>query len=164
MEVALKIGLRVFLILFLFRCYPETNYMVDKPAPDLTPKDVVTAQLKALKNNDQPYKDAGMEIAYRFASPYHKAENGPFRRYRGMLSSQRYSTLVNCQSYFIQKHFSNDKKAEYFVFITDASGEEWVFLFRLSKQSASPYENFWMTDTVIAYADARALTGNYYIV
>ncbi|MGK7389487.1 MAG: hypothetical protein ACNS60_04025 [Candidatus Cyclobacteriaceae bacterium M2_1C_046] len=164
MEVALKIGLRVLLILFLVRCYPETNYMAEKPSSELTPRDVVNAQLKALKYNDQPYENAGMEIAYRFASPYHKAENGPFGRYCDMFSSQRYSTLINCQSYFIEKHFANEKKAEYFVFITDARGEEWVFLFRLSKQSASPYENLWMTDTVIAYADARALTGNYYIV
>lgn len=163
MELALKIGLRVFLIFLLVRCYPDTD-IVEQPSPALTPHDVVVAQLKALKNNDHPYNNAGLETAYRFASPYQKAENGPFGRYCEMFNNQRYSTLINCQSYFVEKHFANDKKAEYFVFITDAKGEEWVFLFRLSKQDSSPNADLWLTDNVIAYADARALTGRYYVV
>lgn len=164
MELACKIGVRVFLLFVLFRCYPETSYTIDQPSSDLSSKDVVAAQLSALKNNNHPYENAGVEIAYRFASPYQKAENGPFTRYCDMFSNQRFKTLINCQSYFIEKHFSNEKKAEYFVFVTDEGGKEWVFLFRLSKQTMSPYNNFWMTDNVIAYADARALTGRYYVV
>lgn len=163
MELACKIGLRIFLIFFMVRCYPETSYMIDEPSAHLSARDVVEAQLKALQNNDYPDNNSGIKVAYNFASPYQKAENGPFRRYENMYNSRRFRTLINCSEYFVEKHFSNDKKAEYFVFITDKNGKERVFLFRLSKQTISPYTDCWMTDSIIAYVDARALTGEYYM-
>ena len=37
------------------------------PQPKFTPDLVVGIQLDALANNDKPYQDAGIEIAFRFA-------------------------------------------------------------------------------------------------
>ena len=37
------------------------------PQPKFTPEKVVRIQLDALANNDKPYQDAGIEIAFRFA-------------------------------------------------------------------------------------------------
>ena len=164
MELACKIGLRLFLIVLLFRCYPETPYVIDNPSPEHTPREVVIAQLKALKNNDVPYLNAGIEVVYRFASPYQRAENGPLSNFRSKFNNLAFRPLINCDSYYVEKHFANSKKAEYFVFVTDENGEEQIFLFRLSKQNNTPYENIWMTDEVIAHADARVLTGHYYVV
>ena len=164
MELLCKIGVRVVFIFLLVRCYPESSSPVAiKPSQELTPLDVVTSQLKAFQNNDSPYPNAGIETAYNFASPYQKAENGPYRRYENMYNSRRFNTLIHCSEFFIEKHFANDKKAEYFVFVTDKNGNEWIFLFRLSRQTEIPYSGCWMTDSILAYADARSLTGNYYL-
>lgn len=37
------------------------------PRPKFTPDKVVQIQLDALANNDRPYQDAGIEIAFRFS-------------------------------------------------------------------------------------------------
>jgi hypothetical protein len=163
MGIVCKVGLRVMLIFLLVGCYPEEENLIERPSVNLSSRDVVMAQLKALQKNDYPEDNFGIKVAYNFASPYQKAENGPFTRYRSMYNSRRFNTLINCSEFFIERHFANEKKAEYFVFVTDQEGKEWVFLFRLSRQTISPYSGCWMTDTIYAYADARALTGHYFV-
>eukprot|EP00752_Nemacystus_decipiens_P003796 g3492.t2 len=39
------------------------------PNPDLTPREVVTSVLEALKNNEHPYHNHGVEVFVRFLSP-----------------------------------------------------------------------------------------------
>eukprot|EP00903_Cladosiphon_okamuranus_P017509 g16127.t1 len=39
------------------------------PNPDLTPREVVTSVLEALKNNERPYHNHGVEVFVRFLSP-----------------------------------------------------------------------------------------------
>ena len=163
MEIVFKVVLGGFFIFILTMCSADEADMVKGPSAELTAREVVIAQLKALQNNDHPESNTGIKIAYNFASPYLKAENGPFSRYQSMYHTRRFNTLIGCSKFFVERHFANDKKAEYFVFVTDRNEKEWVFIFRLSRQSTSPYAGCWMTDSIQAYADARALTGNYFM-
>jgi hypothetical protein len=68
------------------------------PNPDFAPKDVVRIRLEALANNDDPYKDAGIEITFRFASPANKPATGPLTRFIRMLYNPLYLPMLNHKS------------------------------------------------------------------
>ncbi len=43
-----------------------------EPDPSLSPQDVVSIQIEALRNNDTPYENRGIEVTFNFASPANK--------------------------------------------------------------------------------------------
>src|ERR1700704_5439214 len=51
------------------------------PNPDLTPQQVVEFQLDALRHNDEPTTDAGIERSFRFASPSNRLVTGPLSHF-----------------------------------------------------------------------------------
>ena len=74
------------------------------PSFDLTRAAALDSQLNALKNNDTPYPDHGVEVCYRFAnfSPWERTnyfgrnlDLGQFERYRRVLLSPPFSTLIH---------------------------------------------------------------------
>ena len=56
-------------VLFLFVLINNSNANLIKPNSDLKPFDVLLIQLNSLKNNNIPYKDAGIEQTWEFAHP-----------------------------------------------------------------------------------------------
>ena len=52
-------------------------------------------QLNSLKNNNTPYKDAGIEQTWEFAHPINKASTGPLERFKQMIYSDSYKILIN---------------------------------------------------------------------
>jgi hypothetical protein len=50
------------------------------PRPELSPEQVVQYQAEALQHNDEPKTDAGIERAFRFASPSNKQMTGPLEK------------------------------------------------------------------------------------
>ena len=52
-----------------------------KPDPSLSPQDVVSIQIEALRNNDTPYENRGIEVTFNFASPANKRITGPLERF-----------------------------------------------------------------------------------
>ena len=66
----MKILIKPILFFFLFI---EVSYAdLIKPNSELKPFDVLSIQLNSLKNNNFPYKDAGIEQAWEFAHPFNK--------------------------------------------------------------------------------------------
>jgi len=55
-----------------------------KPNTILKPIDVLTIQLNSLKNNNIPYKDAGIEQTWIFAHPNNKRATGPLEKFKKM--------------------------------------------------------------------------------
>ena len=51
------------------------------PKPELTPQQVVEYQLTVLQKNDQPTPNAGIEKAFRFASPANQKSVGPISHF-----------------------------------------------------------------------------------
>ena len=49
-----------------------THLPQTEPDPSLSPQDVVSIQIEALRNNDIPYADRGIEVTFNFASPANK--------------------------------------------------------------------------------------------
>ena len=63
----------VFAVMFIV----TTRADVVKPNNGIEPYQVVKIQLRSLKNNDEPFKNAGIEQTWEFAHPNNKKFTGP---------------------------------------------------------------------------------------
>jgi len=116
------------------------------PSADLTPVDVVRIQLAALKENG-PSND-GISQTFEFASPANRTSTGPLERFTTLFEGPLYSGMVNHQRAEVLPPFVENDLAIVPVTLVAADGTEWKYLFVLSRQRTTPYENMWMTDAV----------------
>lgn len=119
-----------------------------QPSPDLTPNEVVRLQLQALKRNDEPAPDTGIEIAFRFASPSNREVTGPLPRFVELVKNPAYLPLLNHRSASQSPIEIKDDVARQRVRVVDEAGATAIFIFTLSKQTQAPYAGCWMTDGV----------------
>ncbi|MBI1357319.1 MAG: DUF4864 domain-containing protein [Acidobacteria bacterium] len=119
-----------------------------EPAPDLEPRDVVEAQLAAFRHNDDPEPDAGIRIAFGFASPANRQMTGPIDRFIAMIKQPGYDILLHHQRSSLSDTTKKGDQARIKVHLIDAKGAESAFVWILSRQIEKPYEGCWMTDSV----------------
>ena len=119
------------------------------PNPDLTPQQVVEFQLDALRHNDEPTTDAGIERSFRFASPSNRLVTGPLSHFSEIVHSPGYSALLGSQGSDVRGVIVQGSEAKVYVSVTSASGLQLNFLFLLSRQSQGDYRDCWMTDSVL---------------
>lgn len=119
-----------------------------KPDPSLDPVTVVKLQLEALAHVDQPVKDAGLAVVFRFASPGNQAQTGPLEKFSRMIRSG-YADMLNHRSASVVKSTIDGDQALEAVEIIDRAGVTHRYVFILSKQTEAPYKDCWMTDGVI---------------
>jgi hypothetical protein len=119
------------------------------PDPKLSPQEVVEFQLAALRANDVPTADAGIERTFRFASPGNKAATGPLEHFTVIVHGSQYSSLINAVEGSIAKVVIRDAKAQVLARVVSAGGSEVYYVFLLSKQTQGDYINCWMTDGVV---------------
>ncbi len=68
----MKLLVRVTALLILLTApVGATHLPQTEPDPSLSPQDVVSIQIEALRNNDIPYEDRGIEVTFHFASTLH---------------------------------------------------------------------------------------------
>jgi hypothetical protein len=118
------------------------------PRPELSPEDVVQYQIAALQRNDDPKSDAGIERAFRFASPNNKEATGPLEHFVQIVKSPAYAPLLNNRSSAIVGSEKNDDRAKVVVKIVAVDGRQVTYVFILSKQSEGDFHDCWMTDGV----------------
>ena len=87
------------LIVFFFLFADISNADLIKPNSNLKPLDVLMIQLNSLKNNNNPYKDAGIEQAWEFAHPFNKASTGPLEKFKQMIYSDNYKILISHENH-----------------------------------------------------------------
>ena len=124
--------------------YPEI-----KPDPVYTPDEVVGIQMRALGKNNQPYDNAGIELTFRFASPGNKKNTGPLARFKTLFDNSGYRAMLKYQNLDIGESVLIQNFAKIPVIVTSQSGRRAAYLFTLSKQQSAPFENCWMTDSVV---------------
>lgn len=122
------------------------------PSPDLSPREVVRLQVAALRTNDTPYEGAGIETAFRFASPANKAATGPLDRFRTLFDGPQYGPMIDHRAASIGTVQAEGNRAQVGVVLTTESGTRIGYLFRLSRQTDAPHEGCWMTDAVMPVA------------
>ncbi len=119
------------------------------PNPDLTPDQVVSIQLAALKQNDVPTPDFGIEVAFRFASPENKQVTAPLERFIELVHNPLYAPMLNYDGDERGAMNIAGNRAEQKVVLIDKTGKAASYLFMLSKQPAGEYKDCWMTDGVV---------------
>lgn len=146
----------VGLLLLTVRTSALSSQPLDlNPNPNLTPQQVVEFQLDALRHNDEPTTDAGIERSFRFASPSNRLVTGPLTHFSEIVHSAAYSALLKSQASEIRGVVVQGDDARVYVTVTSAGGSELNFLFILSRQVQGDYRDCWMTDSVMKLPPAE---------
>ncbi|MFQ3285329.1 MAG: hypothetical protein ACI9TI_001720 [Natronomonas sp.] len=118
------------------------------PDPDYGADDAVSAQLDALRRNDEPHENAGIQTAYNFASPANRRSTGPLDRFVRMVQSERYCVMIDFEEAVSGPVERSGNYAKQRVTITGESGRTVTYEFGLSVQSTGAFRGCWMTDSV----------------
>jgi hypothetical protein len=146
--------IRVVIAAGMFTLFSRTLALSSEPVdlnpnPNLTPQQVVEFQLDALRHNDEPTPDAGIERSFRFASPSNRLVTGPLTHFSEIVHSTAYSPLLESHASEVRGVIVQEDQARVYVTVTSANGAQLNFLFMLSRQGEGDYHDCWMTDSVM---------------
>ena len=137
------------LIIFFFLFTNISNADLIKPNSNLKPFDVLTIQLNSLKNNNNPYKDAGIEQTWEFAHPINKASTGPLERFKKMIYSDSYKKLISHQNNKIIILKESVNKFVYKVYVLSKDKKKYYYIWQIEKVTQEGnLKNCWMTTGV----------------
>ena len=140
----------MFKIIVIFFFFTNISFAeLVKPSSTLKPLDVLMIQLNSLKNNNTPYKDAGIEQTWEFAHPNNKLATGPLERFKKMIYSDSYKILISHENNeaIILKESSN--KLVYKVYILTKDKKKYYYIWQVEKVlTEGKLKNCWMTSGV----------------
>jgi len=117
-----------------------------EPSPELTPREVVTLQILALRDNSND----GINACFGFASPSNREATGPAERFGAMIR-QGYDIMLRSQGAQLCEICCNPDRAAFMVnFQLPTCQQEALFIWGLSKQEGD-YVGCWMTDGVMPW-------------
>jgi hypothetical protein len=117
------------------------------PTVALSPREVVELQLGSL---DRFLADpAALAQCFELASPANRALTGPLSHFALMVQTPPYYPLLNRVDALIGDPVIQGRRATVFVTVIDSQHRIRTFWFYLSRQTAAPYEDCWMTDGVL---------------
>ncbi len=125
-----------------------THLPQTEPDPSLSPQDVVSIQIEALRNNDTPYEDRGIEVTFNFASPTNKRATGPLERFKVMVRNPIYGPMIDHRSAEYETVRVEGDVAQVDVILQSKDGQYLGYRFMLSRQHDNQYEGSRMTDAV----------------
>jgi len=143
--------MKILIKLILFFCIfiQVANAELVKPQPKLKPIEVLAIQLKSLKNNNIPYKDAGIEQTWEFAHPSNKRITGPLNKFKQMIYSESYEILIDHESNEITILQEKDNLSIYKVIITSKNKKKYFYIWQVEKVLIDGnLKNCWMTTSV----------------
>ena len=120
-----------------------------KPQADLLPEEVISIQLTALQNNNEPYLDAGIQQTWEFAHPLNRQFTGPLKNFTNMMYSKSYSIMLEHKKHKIIL-VKNEINISYFFIelvdkIDDKFGLQWIVEKVLIE---GEFKDCWMTTGV----------------
>ena len=137
------------LIIFFFILPSVSNADLVKPNANLKPFDVLMIQLNSLKNNNIPYKDAGIDQTWEFAHPNNKAITGPLDKFKKMIYSESYKILISHQSAEITILKETENISVYKVTVLTKNKKKYYYIWQVEKVlSEGKLKNCWMTSSV----------------
>ena len=144
-----KLLLTFNVILFYFLSTPTLKADLIKPNNLIEPKEVVQIQLTGLMNNDDQFKDRGIEQTWSFAHPDNKKNTGPLPNFKMMIKGRSYQMLLNHLSHTITEVESSDKWAQFEVIILDKEKIYHKFNWQVEKYTMDgPLKDCWLTTMV----------------
>ena len=145
---ALGRSLLIVLLLADFTFRPRLADPGNRPAPKLSPLDVVKIQVYALQHYDEPAPNAGIWTTFEFASPANRSVTGPYGHFLQLIKSPGTRPFLRARSARFFGEVRNDRSAEVTVELEDQGRLKTRFTFSLSMQGAGPFKDCWMTDGV----------------
>ena len=141
--------MRLFIFIFILLNCNLINAKIIKPNPSIKPIDVISIQLEALKNNNDPFDDAGIIQTWEFAHPNNRIFTGPINNFIKMIKNPSYSMMLDHLDHKINTIKENDSISLYFVELNDWKGNKYGFEWIVSKvEDDSEFKNCWMTSGV----------------
>ena len=126
-----------------------SNADLIKPNSNLKPFDVLMIQLNSLKNNNIPYKDAGIEQTWEFAHPINKAATGPLERFRKMIYSDSYKILISHENNKTIVLEETPNKFVYKVYVLSKNKKKYYYIWQIEKvKQKGKLKDCWMTTGV----------------
>ena len=140
----------IFKTLFLLLITLSFSYAeLLKPNKSIVPKEVVSIQLSGLKDNDQGYKDSGIEQTWNFAHPNNKKFTGPLDNFKRMIKGDTYQMMIDHLTHTITEIGSSDKWAQFEVIILDKNKIYHKFNWQVEKFTMEgPLKGCWLTTVV----------------
>ena len=143
----MKIFTKSILIFFIISNISNADLI--KPQPTLKPLDVLLIQLNSLKNNNIPYRDAGIEQTWEFAHPNNKAVTGPLSRFKQMIYSKSYEILISHESSEITILKETKNISIYKVIILSKDKKKYYYIWQVEKVLfEGDLKDCWMTTNV----------------
>ena len=143
----MKIFVKILFLLLMTISFSNAELL--KPNNSISPKEVVRIQLSSLKDNDQGYKDSGIEQTWNFAHPNNKRVTGPLDNFKRMIKSDSYQMMIDHLSHTITEVGSSDKWAQFEVIILDKNKIYHKFNWQVEKYALDGIlKDCWMTTMV----------------
>ena len=143
----MKIFFKILFLIFINISFSNAELLT--PNNSISPKEVVSIQLSALKNNDSAYKDSGIEQTWNFAHPNNKRVTGPLDNFKRMIKSESYQMMINHLTHTITEVGSSDKWAQFEVIILDQNKIYHKFNWQVEKYTLEgTLQDCWMTTMV----------------
>ena len=137
---------KILLFLLFLSLSLNLNAEMIKPDPSIGPKDVISIQLKALKVNNIPYEDAGIEQTWEFAHPNNRIYTGPINNFIRMMKNPSYSMMIDHMDHKIILVQEQENTSYYFVELTDINGKKYGFEWTVEKVNENgDFKDCWMT-------------------
>ena len=140
----------LFKLIFIFFVFTNiSNADLIKPNSNLQPFEVLMIQLNSLKNNNKPYKDAGIEQTWEFAHPFNKVFTGPLKRFKKMIYSDSYKILISHKNSETKILKEDPNKFVYKVYVLSKDKKKYYYIWQIEKvKLEGKFKNCWMTTGV----------------
>ena len=107
--------MKIFIFLLLIFLTNIAFAELLKPNSTLKPKEVISIQLSALKKNNYPYVNAGIDQTWEFAHPSNRIFTGPIEKFTSMMYSSTYSIMLDHQDHKIIFINKDNYNAYFFI-------------------------------------------------
>ena len=143
----MRVLLKLIVFFFLFTSISSADLI--KPNSNLKPFDVLMIQLNSLKDNNKPYKDAGIEQTWEFAHPNNKKITGPLDKFKEMIYGENYKILISHENTEITVLKEKEDISVFKVIVLTKNKEKYYYIWQVEKVLLEgELKNCWMTTSV----------------
>ena len=143
----MRVLLKLIVFFFLFTSISSADLI--KPNSNLKPFDVLMIQLNSLKDNNKPYKDAGIEQTWEFAHPNNKKITGPLDKFKEMIYGENYKILISHENTEITILEETKDMSVYKVAVLTKNKKKYYYIWQVEKVLIEgDLKNCWMTTSV----------------
>lgn len=137
------------------------------PSPSYEGAEIVDACMEALLYNENPYKNAGLEVCWNFASDSCRAsKGGSFEAFIGFANNPVFSSMVNALSWtlkstgnLIPKTNTRGEMQTFVIEVENSKGRKRDFVWTLQKERRPPRQNCWLVHECLSRRAAACQQG-----